>query len=62
MIATNADGELMHLHTTSNRILNRIYDPANQLLTADYKQDGAKFLTAGQDGKIRIYDEQTRAL
>ena len=62
MIATNAEGALMHLHTTSNRLLNRIYDPANQLLTADYKQDGTKFLTAGQDGKIRIYDEQTRAL
>ena len=37
MIATNAEGALMHLHTTSNRLLNRIYDPANQLLTADYK-------------------------
>ena len=30
------------------------------MLTADYKQDGKEFLTAGEDCKIRIYDEQTR--
>ena len=60
MIATNADGSLLHFHTTSGRQLHKIYDPMNQLLTADYKQDGKKFLTGGEDGKIRVYDEQTR--
>ena len=62
MIATNAEGSLLHFHTTSSRQLHRIYDPMNQLLTADYKQDGMKFLTAGEDCKIRVYDEQTRQL
>ena len=62
MIATNAEGSLLHYHTTSSRLLHKIHDPANQLLTADYKGDGKSFLTAGEDGKIRVYDEQTRQL
>ena len=57
MIATNADGSLLHFHTTSGRLLHKIYDPMNQLLTADYKPDGKSFLTGGEDGKIRVYDE-----
>jgi len=60
MIATNADGSLLHFHTTSSRQLHKIYDKKNQLLTADYKGDGMSFLTAGEDGKIRVYNEQTR--
>lgn len=62
MIAANAEGSLLHFHTTSSRLLHKIYDPMNQLLTADYKPDGKSFLTAGEDGKIRVYDEQTRQL
>jgi len=57
MIATNAEGSLLHFHTTSSRLLHKIYDPHNQLLTADYKPDGRSFLTAGEDGKVRVYDE-----
>ena len=60
MIATNAEGSLLHFHTTSSRLLHKIYDKNNQLLTADYKPDGKSFLTGGEDAKIRVYDEQTR--
>ena len=62
LIATNAEGSLLHFHTTSGLMLNRIYDEFNQLLTADYKPDGTDFLTGGEDGKVRVYDEQTRQL
>lgn len=31
-------------------------------MTADYRHDGLNFLTAGYDGKVRTYDEQTRKL
>ena len=62
MIATNAEGSLLHFHTTSSKQLHKIYDPMNQLLTADFKMDGKSFLTGGEDGKIRIYNEQTRQL
>ncbi len=60
MIATNANGTLFHFHTTSSRMLHKIEDQANQLLTADYKQDGKSFLTGGSDFAVRVYDEQTR--
>lgn len=62
LIATSADGSLMHFHTTSGKMLNRIHDETNALLTCDYKEDGLEFLTAGEDGKIRLYDERTRKL
>ena len=62
LIATNAEGSLLHFHTTSGKLLHRIYDEFNQLLTADYKPDGTEFLTGGEDGKVRVYDEQTRQL
>ena len=57
LIATNAEGSLLHFHTTSGKLLHRIYDEFNQLLTADYKPDGTDFLTGGEDGKVRVYDE-----
>ena len=57
MIATNAEGSLLHFHTTSSKLLHKIYDPMNQLLTTDYKADGKSFLTGGEDGKIRVYNE-----
>ena len=60
LIATDADGSLMHFHTTSGKILNRIHSHKNPLLTCDYKPDGLEFLTGGEDGKVRVYDERTR--
>lgn len=62
LIATDADGSLMHFHTTSGKMLNRIHSHKNPLLTCDYKPDGLEFLTGGEDGKIRVYDERTRKL
>lgn len=62
MIATNAEGSLLHYHTTSGRLLHKIYDRTNQLNICDFKQDGRSFLTAGEDCKVRVYDEQTRQL
>ena len=57
MIATNADGTLYHFHTTSSRELHKIHDPRNGLMTCDYKGDGLSFLAAGEDAKIRVYNE-----
>ena len=62
LIATDADGSLMHFHTTSGKMLNKITSHKNPLLTCDYKPDGLEFLTGGEDGKIRVYDERTRQL
>jgi COMPASS component SWD3 len=57
LIATNAKGHISHYHTTSGKLLNRIYDEVNQLLTCDYKPDGYDFVTAGTDTVVRVYDE-----
>jgi len=42
------------LHTTSE-------DP-NQIYALDYRPDGLKFATAGQDYQVRLYDEATKTL
>lgn len=62
LISVNANGSLQHWHTTSGKLLHTIYDELNQLLCADFKPDGTKFVTAGADMIVRVYDEQTRKL
>lgn len=60
LIATNAHGDMKHFHTTSGKMLNKITEGYDTLLTCDYRPDGLAFLTAGYDGIVRTYDEQTR--
>lgn len=62
MIAVNSHGDLKHYHTTSGKVLSTLYDHQNTLITCDYRHDGQAFLTAGYDGIVRTYDEQTRKL
>lgn len=60
ILTVNANGAVQHWHTTSGKLLNTIYDDLNQLLSADYNNDGSQFVTGGSDTVLRVYDEQTR--
>lgn len=64
LIAVNSHGDMKHFHTTSGKVLNVTNpdNPSQSFLTCDYRPDGKAFLTAGYDGGIRVYDEQTRQL
>ena len=64
LIAVNSHGDMKHFHTTSGKVLNTTNpeSPGSSFLTCDYHPQGTKFLTAGYDGAIRTYDEQTRQL
>jgi WD40 repeat protein len=58
IISVNANGALQHWHVTSGKLLNTIFDEFNQLLTVDYNNDGTKFVAAGNDCVVRVYDEK----
>jgi COMPASS component SWD3 len=57
IISVNANGSLQHWHTTSGKLLHTIFDELNQLLTADFNVTGTRFVTAGSDCMLRVYDE-----
>jgi WD40 repeat protein len=60
LLAANSTGRVQHWHVTSGKSLHTIHEAGNQVYCVDYRQDGLKFATAGQDQKVRIYDEATK--
>lgn len=66
LLATSADGSVTHWHMMSQTCLYSIQEQQDggdaQVYACDYRQDGEQFATGGRDGKIRLYDESTKAL
>lgn len=66
LIAACADGTITHWHMMSQTCLYSISEqqdtPDAQVYACDYRQDGEQFATGGRDGKVRLYDESTKAL
>lgn len=61
-IAANATGAVQHWHMTSGKCLHSSQDEGNQVYAVDYNQEGTKFVTAGKDTAVRVYDEATKTL
>lgn len=63
LIAASADGTITHWHMSSQtRVFQIREEEENQVYAADYACDGATFCAAGQDAKVRLYDEPTKML
>jgi len=62
LLSVNANGLVKHWHMTSMKCLHTINEDPNQCYALDYRADGLKFATAGQDHQVRIYDEATKTL
>merc|ERR1712196_247517 len=65
ILSTNASGVVQHWHVTSGKCLHTIREEqengdTNQVFCLDYHPDASKFATAGQDYKVRLYDEATK--
>lgn len=56
-VGVDASGTIVHWHVTSGKILHTIQEPDNQVFCLDYKKDGTRFASAGQDYTVRVYDE-----
>ena len=60
LVSADAGGSIRHWHVGSGKCLHTIGDPQNPLYAFDYNEDGSSFATAGNDLKIRVYDEATK--
>lgn len=61
-ISSNAAGAVQHWHMTSGKCLHSIIDEENQVYALDYNEEGSKFVTAGKDTALRVYDEATKSV
>ncbi len=55
-------GAVQHWHMTSGKCLHSLEDEGNQVYAMDYNAEGSKFVTAGKDTAVRVYDEATKSL
>ncbi|KAI9136646.1 WD40-repeat-containing domain protein [Paraphysoderma sedebokerense] len=62
LAAVYPDGYIYHWNPTAEKETGTICEDDNQIFAIDYFRDGTKFVTAGSDCNIRIYDEITRKL
>ncbi len=60
--AANASGVVQHWHMTSAKVLSSMEGDGNLVYALDYNDEGTKFITAGKDSVIRVYDEATKTL
>ncbi|MFM7858898.1 MAG: WD40 repeat domain-containing protein, partial [Flammeovirgaceae bacterium] len=49
-----------HWHTLSGRTLHIIDEPESPVMCLDYNSDGTLFAAAGNDKKVKLYDEQMK--
>jgi WD40 repeat protein len=56
----DTDGKVRHWHATSGKKLSEITEEDNQVLACDFHSDGSRFVTAGSDYTLRVYDENTQ--
>jgi WD40 repeat protein len=61
-IAANASGTIQHWHMTSAKCLHSFEDGDNQVYALDFNDEGTRFVTAGRDTVVRVYDEATKSL
>jgi WD40 repeat protein len=54
LTSVNANGTVRHWHMTSMKCLHTIVEEGNQVYALDYRGDGLKFATAGQDYQVTI--------
>jgi WD40 repeat protein len=59
-MTAHSSGIVKHWELTSNQCLHTYSDHAEQVFALDYNDSGSQFVTAGRDGKIRIYDEDSK--
>lgn len=62
LLTAGGDGRLIHWHVPSGKALSEIWTPDNSLYACDFSCNSSRFASAGKDGVIRVYDEQTKQL
>lgn len=60
LLAVGSDGKITHWHTQSGKVLHVLEDKDNPIMCLDYSSDGSKFATAGNDKKVKLYDDSMK--
>ncbi|CAG9335515.1 unnamed protein product [Blepharisma stoltei] len=62
LVATTAEGYIIHWHSTSGKILHTIGVENSQVLSVNYDSEGKYFAVGCEDMHVRVYDESTKTL
>ena len=57
LLACDSQGSLSLVHATTGTVVRSASEGDNQILAAQYLRDGRRFLTAGTDETVRVYDD-----
>lgn len=60
-IASNTNGQIQHWHMSSGKCLHSLFCENDQIYALDYDNEGTKFLAAGMNKTIRLFDEDTKS-
>lgn len=61
LVTGSVSGDIIHWHAPSQKQIYKMTEKDNQIYTISYRKDGERFITAGKDYTIRVYDEETKA-
>lgn len=62
LLATYADGKVKIWHTSTSTCLVTLTEVSRQILACSYSPSGGRFVTAGSDTKLNVYDERTKQI
>ena len=60
LLSVTCDGIINHWNVATGKLQHSMRQEENSLFTRDFSCDGLKFVVAGKDFKIYLYDELTR--
>lgn len=59
-LSADADGKIKIWHISTSSCIGTITEASRQTLACAYNSSGERFVTAGSDTKLNVYDERTR--
>jgi len=60
ILATDADGKIKIWHISTSSCIGTLTEASKQILACAYNSSGDRFVTAGSDTKLNVYDEKTK--
>lgn len=60
ILTADADGKVKIWHTSTSSCLGTLSEAPKQILACAYNSSGDRFVTAGSDTKLNVYDERTK--
>lgn len=60
VLTTDADGKIKIWHISTSSCIGTLMEGSKQILACAYNSSGDRFVTAGSDTKLNVYDERTK--